>query len=79
MKLQITCKQATEYIIKREEGKLPFKQRILLWLHFCICGFCKFFSKQSKFIGKNAENLHNHVNESLSQSDKEKMIASLQQ
>jgi len=79
MELIISCKQATEYIIKREEGKLSPGKRMLLWLHFCICGFCKFFAKQSKFIGKNAENLHNHIDESLSQSDKEKMIATLQQ
>jgi hypothetical protein len=79
MKLIISCKQATEYIVKREEGKLTLGKRMLLWLHFCICGFCKFFAKQTKLIGDNAQHLNDFEDESLSESDKEKMIASLQQ
>jgi len=79
MSLQITCKKATEYIILREEGKISIKNRLQLWLHFGICGLCKLFSQQSKFISKNAGHLHEHVEESLTEADKEKIIAGLQQ
>jgi len=79
MKLQITCKQATEFIVKRDEGKLSLKNRCLLLLHLGICGFCKFFSKQSKFISDNSKNIHRHVSDTLSAEEKEQMIANLQQ
>jgi hypothetical protein len=77
IKLHITCKQATEYVIKREEGKLPLKKHVLLWLHTGICGLCKLFSKQSRFISKNAAHLHEHIEDTLTQTDKEKIITGL--
>jgi hypothetical protein len=79
MKLQITCKQATEFIVKRDEGKLSPKNHVLLWLHMGICGLCKLFSKQSRFIGKTAKHMHGHVTETLTPEDKEQIIATLQQ
>lgn len=77
MKLEITCKQATEFIIKREEGKLSLKNRFLLWLHFGVCSFCKLFYKQSRLIGKNASHIHGHIHESLSAEEKGKMVEAL--
>ncbi|HWB24470.1 MAG TPA: hypothetical protein VG738_03275 [Chitinophagaceae bacterium] len=79
MKLEITCKQATEFIVKREEGKLSLKNRVLLWLHFGVCSFCKLFSKQSRLIGKNAKHIHQHLTETLTPEEKEKIVLSLQQ
>ncbi len=79
MKLQITCKQATEFVVKRDEGKLSIKNRCLLLLHLGICGLCKIFAKQSKFIGKNSKNLHSHIDETLSPEEKQQIITSLLQ
>ena len=79
MKLQITCKQATEFIIKKEEGKLTLKKHVQLWLHMGVCGLCKLFASQSRFISKNSEHLHEHLAESLSAADKEQMITTLEQ
>jgi hypothetical protein len=78
MNLQITCKKATEYIIQREEGKLSFKKHVQLWLHFGICGLCKLFSKQSKYISRNAPHLHEHIKDALSQTDKSAIITELE-
>lgn len=78
MKWQITCKQATEFVVLRQEGKLSLKNRCLLWLHMGICGFCKLFKVQSDFIAKNSRNLHSHIHDSLSPEEKEKIIANLQ-
>jgi hypothetical protein len=78
MKWMITCKQATEFIIKREEGKLPLKKHVLLWLHIGICGLCKLFASQSKLIGKNCSNMAEHVTESLTTTEKEALINTLE-
>lgn len=77
--MQITCKQATEFIVKKNEGKLSFKGRCLLLLHLGICGFCKLFEKQSKFIADNSANIHDHISDTLSTEEKEQMIKNLQQ
>lgn len=78
MKWQITCKQATEFVIQRQEGKLSLKNRYRLWLHMGICSFCKLFKAQANFIAKNSRHVHEHITESLSAEEKEKIIASLQ-
>lgn len=78
MKWQITCKQATEFVIKRQEGKLSLKNRYLLWVHMGICSFCKLFKIQADFIAKNSRHMHEHIDEVLTPEEKEKMIANLQ-
>ena len=75
----ITCKQATEFIIKLEEGKLSLKKHWLLWMHLGICGLCKLFAKQSRFISKSSVHIHDHITENLSSDDKEKIIQALEQ
>lgn len=79
MKLQITCKQATEFIVKRDEGKLSLKGRLQLWLHMGVCGFCKLFALQTKLIAKNSRHMHEHITDTLTDKDKEAIVASLQQ
>ncbi len=48
--MRITCKSATEYIVKKEEGKISFKQRTQLFIHLIECSLCKRFSKQNKLL-----------------------------
>ncbi len=48
--MRITCKSASEYIVRKEEGKISFKQRIQLFIHLIECSLCKRFSKQNKPI-----------------------------
>ncbi len=69
----ISCKKATTFIVKKEEGGLSAKQRLQLWLHLSICSLCKLFMKQNKVI---TNTFHNNKQSSafLSQSDKNKMI-----
>jgi hypothetical protein len=52
MSLKITCKQAVDYISKKEEGKISGTQRFALWRHLAICSLCRIFSVQNKVIGK---------------------------
>ena len=46
----ISCKQAVDFISKREEGKLSASQRFALWQHLAICRFCRAFNKQNKLL-----------------------------
>lgn len=52
---KITCKQATDYISKKEEGRLSASQRVALWRHLAICSLCRLFSKQNKMMSQAAQ------------------------
>ena len=79
MGLHISCKQATTYIVKKEEGKISLYNRLQLWLHLGICGLCKLFMKQNKLINQSAGELDNHTNSSLSTEEKNTIIRYLNQ
>ncbi len=46
----ITCKQAVDYISKKEEAKLTLRQSVQLKYHLAICRFCKSFERQNKLL-----------------------------
>lgn len=50
MNSSITCKQAVDYISKKEENKLSPAQRFRLWKHLGACSLCRIFSSQNKVI-----------------------------
>jgi predicted anti-sigma-YlaC factor YlaD len=50
MSSNITCKQAVDYISKKEEGRLSAPQRFALWRHLGDCSLCRTFSAQNKII-----------------------------
>lgn len=52
MKVKITCKQAVDYISRKEEKKLGPMDQVLLWKHLAICRFCRMFTSQNKTIIK---------------------------
>ena len=66
-KILITCKEATAFISKKEEGKLSFIERIELFIHFIVCEFCRLFNKQNKFITSSIINYS--VDESLTDEE----------
>ncbi len=69
----ISCKQATQYILKKEEGKLSVKKRFQLWLHLGICSFCKLFMHQSIMINKTVKKSADKIVSVLPESDKKKI------
>ncbi len=77
MKVMITCQQATKFISQREEGRLSIGKMFQLWYHLGICGICKIFNRQNKIIIQNAPHVHEHINASLTPSEKETIIAAL--
>jgi hypothetical protein len=74
----ISCKEATDFISRKEEGKLSFRQRWQLWQHLAVCSFCKLFYKQNKIFSNSASHLHEHTNATLSQEQKEYLIKALE-
>ncbi|TAD85736.1 MAG: hypothetical protein EAY75_10645 [Bacteroidetes bacterium] len=46
----LSCKEATELILKAEEHKISVWQKIKLWRHQKICVLCKRFGYQSRSI-----------------------------
>lgn len=71
------CKEATLIALKKEEGKISFKERIQLAIHLMYCDACKQFIKQSAIINKAMkqlhQKLHTHPSHILSTEAKEKM------
>lgn len=74
----ISCKEATDFISRKEEDKLTFRQRWQLWQHLAVCTFCRLFYKQNKVFIKNASHLHEHTGATLTPEEKEKLITALE-
>lgn len=73
----ISCKQATEYIVKKEEGKITLWQRYQLWRHLAICNLCKFFGKQDHLISSSLKQSGKHNHDALNNSDKDDFIKAM--
>lgn len=73
----ITCKQATDYISKKEEGKITLQQRYKLWQHLAVCSLCKMFSKQNKVITSSLSSHQFHEHNKLDQDDKDAFIKAM--
>ena len=74
----ISCKEATDFISRKEEGKLSLRQRWHLWQHLAICKFCKYFYKQNKIIAETAGHLQEHPDAKLTAEEKESLIKALE-
>jgi len=74
----ISCKEATNYISQKEEGRLSLRKRWQLWQHLAVCTFCKLFYHQNKTLMKNIPHLHEHEEAALSSRQKESLIAALE-
>ncbi len=48
----ISCKQSTEWVIKKEYKRLSVKENLQLLSHMAICSVCRLFQSQNLFINK---------------------------
>lgn len=46
IKLNITCREATDITLKAEDRRMPLAERLSLRLHHRICGNCRRFYRQ---------------------------------
>jgi predicted anti-sigma-YlaC factor YlaD len=76
MSNKITCKQAVDYISKKEESKLNASQRFRLWKHLGECVLCRRFSSQNNVMIQTLRKLA--VDEpGLSEEEKRSMLNEL--
>lgn len=76
--MSITCKQATDFISKKEERKITLLQRYQLWRHFAVCSLCKLFYKQNKLLVSSLKQTSAYE-ETLANEEKAAMIKMLEQ
>lgn len=74
----ISCKEATQYISLKEEGKLSLRQRWHLWQHLAACTFCRLFFKQNKIFTTNTATLMKQTDVSLTKEQKDSLIKTLE-
>ncbi|HEV8079147.1 MAG TPA: hypothetical protein VGP43_00430 [Chitinophagaceae bacterium] len=72
-----TCRQSTEWVIKKEKNKLSVKENLQLLSHMAICSFCRLFARQNTLINKSI--LKNERMEALllTSKDKKELIRSV--
>lgn len=78
MSVHLTCKQAVDYISKKEEGKLSSWQRVKLWQHLAICSLCRAFSAQNKIITHSFRHHLKFKKESLNEQQKNEIISAIE-
>ncbi len=74
MKMSITCKQAVDFISKKEEKKLSGWQRVQLWQHIAKCSLCRLFARQNKSIVKALSGHKNDETHHLPEEKKQEII-----
>ncbi len=74
MGLHITCKEAVDYISKKEEKKLTILQNVKLKYHLAICSLCKIFSIQNEIITKALSGYDSPQDYYLTKEKKEEII-----
>ena len=72
--MAITCKEAVDFISKKEEGKLSFRQRLQLRYHLFVCSLCRLFYKQNKNMIRALKNDKPVQTLTMAQSDKDALI-----
>lgn len=45
-----TCREATSLLIAREDRKLGWRERVALRTHLLVCGMCKRYARQLKWM-----------------------------
>jgi hypothetical protein len=64
--LSPNCKQASRLQSEALEHKLPFIQRLGLRMHLLLCGWCRRYGKQLRFLHSAA---HDHPDELIAPAD----------
>ena len=72
--MMISCKDATELVIRKSEEKLSMGNKFRLMLHLAMCKFCSMFAKQNKIIDAMASGLDDKVPDKMPESAKQKIL-----
>jgi hypothetical protein len=69
----MNCKEATELLVKKQEGQLGFLNRIRLKYHTLACRFCRLFGSQSASLDYEIKQNHEHQADDVHLSDESKL------
>ncbi|MBN2173189.1 MAG: hypothetical protein JW731_03600 [Bacteroidales bacterium] len=75
--LIIHCREASELAVKQGLEPLKLWDRIRLFLHLSMCGFCRIFAKQNSFIDRHLKNLDENVITKMDTERKEKFLSDI--
>ena len=73
----ISCKQSTEWVLQKQQGKLSVKQNLQLLSHLAICSFCRLFVKQNSLIDKAIIKSRNIEVSGFTTAEKEELFLSV--
>lgn len=76
-KLMISCKEATELIVRKDLEKLSFIDRVSLRFHTLMCRFCRAFEVQNDEINSQAATLDNLVTDPMPEESKKSVSEAL--
>lgn len=77
--LNINCKKAAEYMCRKEERSLTFWQRFQLAYHLLVCGLCRTFQQQDRWLQQNVGKVDEHCNGCLSENEKNEILRKLKE
>ena len=72
--MMISCEDATELVIKKNQEKLSFWNRFRLMFHLSMCKFCNLFEKQNEVIDTMAPQMDDKVSEKMQDTAKQRII-----
>ncbi len=73
-----TCRQSTEWVIKKENKELSVKENLQLLSHMAICSLCRLFARQNTLINKALHKNKSMESVRLTSSDKKELMLSVQ-
>ena len=76
--LMITCKDATQLVVKKNHEVLNMWDRMRLLMHLSMCRFCSLFEKQNRIIDEHAAKLDEISPTHMTQDSKEKILHELE-
>jgi hypothetical protein len=76
--LMITCKDATQLVVKRNHETLSMWDRMRLKMHLSMCRFCSLFEKQNRIIDEQVAKLDEISPAHMPGESKEKILHEIQ-
>lgn len=75
----IRCKQAVDFVSKREESKLSGVQHVQLQFHLLICKWCRRFAQQNNYIVQAMDQYKEKETAVLTEGEKDVMVRRMQE
>lgn len=75
----VTCQRSTEWIVRKEQEKLSFKQKLQLVSHLAVCKACRLFAQHNDLINKALNKSRNQEVHALTVTEKEALVSQIQQ